>query len=118
MTIRSNRDRNSAKIPKPRPGRKEYLSRRALSIAMETRSRWPDYIPRVETTRLLAADGINISMFRAARRLALSGRDDLVKMVLDGEMSLFRAHETVTMGERIVCPTCNGRSYIFGDTKS
>jgi hypothetical protein len=91
----------------------EYKTRRAVQIAVAVNTKWPDYIPRVESTRLLATDGINLSMFRMARRLVKSGRQDLIDKVLGGSLSLHKAEETVTKGDRVKCIHCEGRGYVF-----
>lgn len=38
---------------------------------------------------------------------------DLAQRVLDGEITLYKAYQTVTKGEMIPCPTCSGRGHIF-----
>jgi hypothetical protein len=106
------------KLPIPKPTRKTtYTARRAVQIALDIKTKWPDYIPRVESTRLLAADGINISQFRSARRVVRmaeeQGRQDLIEKILATEISLYRADEILTKGERVECPTCHGEGHIF-----
>jgi hypothetical protein len=96
-----------------KPRRDSYRARRAVRIALDTRNRWPNYIPRVEATRLLAPDGISIHTFRTARNFVELASKELIDAVLADEISLYKAYEQLTKGKRIICLACEGRGYTF-----
>ncbi len=97
----------------PKPKRETYLARRAVQIALQIRNRWPDYVPGVEATRLLAPDGIKHGTFHDARRLVKHDNKELIDKVLAGEVSLYHAMEYLEKGARVKCPTCEGRGHIY-----
>lgn len=38
---------------------------------------------------------------------------ELVGQVLDGSMTIFKAHQIATRGEMHACPVCEGKGYVF-----
>jgi hypothetical protein len=57
-------------------------------------------------------DGFSISVLRDARRVMVTDRG-LLEQVASGSLSLYKAFEMVTKGERVTCPTCRGEGHIF-----
>lgn len=87
-------------------------SLRAVNATIKSLVDYPGRLPEGVCDVLCREGHFERTLLRRARRL-VKQRPDLVPEVLSGTISLYRAEEIAQKGDRIPCPTCHTKGYIF-----
>jgi hypothetical protein len=83
----------------------------ALRLALESLQEYPDNMPASASFPLVASHGFEIGLFRRGRRVAKHSME-LATRVLAGEITLYRADEIVSRGDRVTCGACKGKGWV------
>lgn len=88
------------------------LSIDTMKAALVSMEEYPNAVPKTEIKRFLSTGNVSGTRFYNAR-LVIKRRPDLIPEILAGTLSVFRAHELATKGERVRCSSCKGKGFIF-----
>lgn len=72
--------------------------------------------PEESTEEISERTGYGMTTIREARHV-LRELPELVPQILDGSMSLHKAMEIIRHGDRIPCPVCSSKGYVFRKRK-